>query len=65
MSKIVRHEFVGNWVWLWLLCLTVIGLPIALLHLFYCTVRIETEIENPEELVYRFRAGKLAVGQNR
>jgi hypothetical protein len=50
---------VGNWLWVWLLCLTGVGVPIALLHLFYATVRIETEIDNPEELVYRYRAGKL------
>ena len=63
MSKIVRHEFVGNWVWVWLLCLTVVGIPIALLHLFYATVRIETEIDNPEELVYRYRAGRLTASK--
>jgi hypothetical protein len=61
VSKIVRHEFVGNWLWVFLLCLTGIGIPIALLHLFYTTVRIETEVDNPEDLVYRYRTNKLAV----
>jgi hypothetical protein len=61
MSKIVRHEFVGSWNWVWLLCITVIGIPVALMHLFYATVRIETEMDNPEELVFQYRTGKLVV----
>jgi hypothetical protein len=60
MSKIIRHQFMGNWLWFWLLCITGVGIPIALLYLLNTTVRIESEIDNPEELVYRYRAGKLA-----
>jgi hypothetical protein len=60
VSKIVRHEFVGSWLWVFLLCITGIGLPVALVYLFYATVRIESEVDNPEELVYRYRVGKLA-----
>jgi hypothetical protein len=59
MSKIVRHEFVGSWLWIVLLCITGIGVPIALVYLFYATVRIESEIDNPEELVAKYRAGQL------
>jgi hypothetical protein len=59
VSKIVRHEFVGSWLWVLLPCITGIGVPVALVYLFYATVRIETEVDNPEELVYRYRAGKL------
>jgi len=29
MSKIVRHEFMGSWIYFWLLCITVIGIPVA------------------------------------
>ena len=31
MSKIVRYEFMGNWFLFWVLSITVIGIPVALL----------------------------------
>ena len=40
MSKIIRNEFMGNWYVFWLLCLTGIGLPLALLYLLDGTIRI-------------------------
>jgi hypothetical protein len=33
MSKIVRYQFLGNRYWFWLLCVTVVGLPVAVLYL--------------------------------
>ena len=54
MSKIVRYQFLGNWIFFWLLCLTGIGIPIAWLYLLNSTFRIESEVNNPEELVYQF-----------
>ena len=59
MSKIVRYEFMGNWFIFWFLVITVLGIPIAFLHLLNGTVRIETEMDNPEEALASFRAGKL------
>ena len=59
VSKIVRHEFVGSWVLVWVLVFTGIGIPIALIYLFYSTVRIESEMNNPEEFMSQYRAGKL------
>ncbi len=59
MSKIIRHEFMGNWAVFWLLCITGIGLPLALLYLLAGTIRIESEMEDPEQFVADFRAGKL------
>ncbi len=59
MSKIVRHEFMGSWVVFWLLCITGIGIPVAILYLLNGTIRIETELDNPEEFLDAFRRRKL------
>jgi hypothetical protein len=58
MSKIVRYEFVGSWLLFWLYCLTVIGIPFAVLYLLDSTLRIEDEMADPEQFVSTFRAGK-------
>jgi hypothetical protein len=58
MSKIVRHEFMGSWIYFWLLCITVIGVPVAILYLLNGTLRIEDEVEDPEAFVSAFRAKK-------
>ncbi len=58
MSKIVRYEFMGNWLLFWVLCITGIGIPIAILYLLNGTLRIENEINDPEEFVATFRARK-------
>lgn len=59
MPKIIRYEFMGSWFRFWLLCLTVIGIPIAVLYLIDGTLRIEHEIDDPERFVEEFRSGKL------
>jgi hypothetical protein len=59
MSKIVRHEFMGNWLLFWFLCIFGVTLPIAILYLLVRTVRLETELDDPEGFVQEFRAGKL------
>lgn len=59
MAKIIRREFMGNWILFWLLCVTIFLIPIAILYLVTGTVTIEDEIENPEEFVRQYRAGKL------
>ncbi len=58
MSKLVRYQFLGSWLVFWFECITVIGIPIAVLYLISSTVRVETEVENPEELVAAFRSGR-------
>jgi hypothetical protein len=58
MSKVVRHEFVGSWIWFWVLCVTVVLLPIGVLYLIEGTVVIETEMEDPEAFIAAYRAGK-------
>src|SRR5215831_19160151 len=39
MSKIVRYRFMGSWWWLWVLCVSGIGPPLAVLYLLTGTVR--------------------------
>ena len=56
MSKIVRHEFMGSWLLFGILC---IFLPLAILYLFFNTIRIESDMDEPERFVEEFRAGKL------
>ncbi|MGA2251740.1 hypothetical protein [Terracidiphilus sp.] len=58
MPKIVRYEFMGSWFIFWILCVTTIGIPIAILYLLNGTLRIEHELEDPEEFVSAFRDGK-------
>lgn len=55
MSKIVRYEFMGSWFYFWLLSITVIGIPLALLYLLSGTLRIESAMEDPERFVEQFR----------
>jgi hypothetical protein len=59
MSKIIRYEFMGSWFLFWLLGITVLGIPLAILYLLSGTIRIEHEIEDPERFVELFRSGAL------
>ncbi len=59
MSKIVRHEFVGSWLLFWLLCVSVVGLPLAVLYLMNGTARVETELEDPEQVMASVRLGRI------
>lgn len=58
MSKIVRYEFMGSWLLFWLLCISGIGIPFAVLYLLNGTLRIEGEMADPEQFISAFRAGK-------
>jgi hypothetical protein len=58
MSRIIRYEFMGNWVLFWLLCITGIGIPFAILYGINGTIRIEDEMADPEQFVSAFRAKK-------
>jgi hypothetical protein len=62
MSKIIRHEFMGSWLLFWFLCVSLIGIPLALLYLRVATLRIEDDLDDPEQFVADFRQGKLAKG---
>jgi hypothetical protein len=58
MSSVVRYEFMGNWIIFWLACISVVGLPIALLYLITGTIRVETEMQDPEAFAAAYRSGK-------
>lgn len=59
MSKIVRYRFMGSWWWFWLLCISILGIPLAILYLRTGTVRLETDVDNPEQLAEDLYAGKV------
>ena len=59
MAKIVRHEFVGSPIIFFLLCLSMGGIPFAILYLIGGTVTVEEEMEDPTEFLMQYRAGKL------
>lgn len=46
----------GSWILFWALCISVIGIPLALLYLVNGTLRIEEEVPDPERFVAQFRA---------
>jgi hypothetical protein len=58
MSKIVRHEFLGSWLYFWLMCITGVLIPIAILYLLNGTVRVETEMDDPERCLQTLRQGR-------
>jgi hypothetical protein len=56
MSKIIRREFMGSWPIFWLLCLSILGIPLAILYYQTGLLQIEHEIEDAETFVAGFRA---------
>lgn len=58
VGKIVRHEFLGSRLYFWLLCVTGIGLPLAVLYLLHTTVGVEEELEDPTAFLESFKAGR-------
>jgi hypothetical protein len=59
MAKIVRHEFLGNPFVLVILCITIVGIPLAVFHFIVSTVTVEEEIDDPTGVLEAFRAGKV------
>ena len=59
MSKIVRYEFMGSWLYFWFCCVTVVGIPVALLYLLNGTIRVENDLEDPESFLADYRSGKV------
>ena len=55
MAKIARYEFLGSWVLFWLMSITVIGIPLAILYLINGTVRVEEDVDDPERLIEQLR----------
>jgi hypothetical protein len=59
MPKITRYEFMESTIVFWLLCLTIVMIPVAIVYLVNGTIRIEHEVDEPEEFVEQYRSGKL------
>lgn len=55
MGKIIRHEFLGSRALVVLLCMTVIGIPIAVIHLIEGFVTIEEEVPDPTAFLDAYR----------
>ena len=55
MATVVRHEFLGSTFWFVLLCLTGIGIPMAVLYLLNGTITVHHEVEEPEALIDQLR----------
>ena len=47
MPKIIRFEFMGSWIYFWLLCMTVFAIPIAILYLMSGTLCIVQGSDDP------------------
>jgi hypothetical protein len=58
MGKIVRYEFLGSPILFWLLSITVIGIPVAVLYLIGATVGVEEDVDEPTEFLKKYRAGE-------
>ncbi len=59
MGKIVRYEFIGNPMLFWFLCITVVGIPMAVLYLIGGIVGIEERVDNPGAFLDEYRSGKF------
>jgi hypothetical protein len=57
MSKIVRHEFLGSWWAFWLLPLNRRD-SLAFLYFVNSTLRVDTDMDEPEQLVETLRHRK-------
>ena len=51
MDRIKRREFKGYWVVFVILCLTGIGIPVAILYLIENMIEIEYEVTDAEEFL--------------
>ena len=56
MATISRYEFMGSWLYFWLLCITVVGIPLAVLYLLNGTIRIDEQVDDAESVVNGLRA---------
>lgn len=51
MATISRYQFMGSWFYFWLLCMTGVGIPIAVLYLLTGTIRVEEQVDDGERLL--------------
>ena len=59
MNKVIRRQFLGSWVLFFVLCISILGIPIAILYYKEQMVTVEEELENPSAFLDAYRAGEL------
>ena len=55
MGKIIRHEFMGSRLLFFLLCISGIGIPIAVIYLIESSVTVEEEVADPTAFIDAYR----------
>jgi hypothetical protein len=58
MGRIIWREFLGSRIIFFLLCLSIIGIPFAVLYLLEHLVTVEEAVEKPGQYVEEWKAGK-------
>ena len=56
MATVSRYEFMGSWILFWILCITGVGIPAAILYLVNGTIRIEEQVENVDQMLDQLRS---------
>ena len=60
MNKIIRRQFLGNWILFSALCVSLIGIPVAILYYKEGMVIVEEKLDDPGAFLEAYRAGKLS-----
>lgn len=58
MARLVRHEFMGSRLLLFLYFLVPFLLPLGIVYLLEATVTVNHEMEDPEAFLVQYRAKK-------
>lgn len=58
MDKIIRREFTGSWVLFWVLAITGMGIPLAIIYLINGTVELVSEVQDAEEFMSQYKSRK-------
>lgn len=58
MNKIIRRQFLGSWVLFLGLCISVIGIPIAILYYKESMVIVEEGLGDPSAFLEAYCAGR-------
>ncbi len=61
-SKIVRYEFLGSYLYVFLTFLFVVTIPIGIIYIITSTVRIDEDLENPSEFIEHVKSKDRSIG---
>ena len=56
MNRIIRRQFLGSWILFFALCISILGIPIAILYYKEWMITVEEELENPSAFLDAYRA---------